>query len=168
MAWRDVAFHAFSKRWRVGGSKVIIEVPLVALATRMMRWDVGGRRSHPLVSFYTSRWAATTGRSASVVCSLVCRISQDARETHVVLWGLLGWHGRLMSVQIRNQTRALFSAQRESGATVTRGKLTDKAYRKAKTLSQLYVMVANVSVVACFVLPIFIFFSSSASTLTLL
>ena len=48
-----------------------MEVPLVALATRMTRWNVGGRRSHPLVSFSTSRWAATTGQSAFAVCIFV-------------------------------------------------------------------------------------------------
>ena len=73
-----------------------------------------------------------------------------------------------MSVQRRNQTRARLSAQIQSGVTVTRGKLTETAYRKAKKLSQLSVILANVSVVACFVFPIFIVCLSSASTLPLL
>ena len=49
----------------MGGSKVGMEVLVVAFAARMTRWAVGGRRSHPLVSFSAFRWVATTGRSAS-------------------------------------------------------------------------------------------------------
>ena len=36
----------------VGGGKVGMEVPVVALAAKMTRWAVGGRRSHPFVYFF--------------------------------------------------------------------------------------------------------------------
>ena len=74
-------------------------------------------------------------------------VGQDARETHVVLWGRLGRQGGgrgVMSFQRRNQTRACLYAKRESGASVTRGDLTVAAWRKSKTLLQLSAMVANV------------------------
>ena len=51
----------------MGGGEVGMNVLFVSLDISMTRWVVGGRRYHPLVSFSASRWAATTGRSASVV-----------------------------------------------------------------------------------------------------
>ena len=71
LAWTDVELLAFRKRWRVGGGEVPILVLLVAFAARMTLQDVGGRRSHTLVSFPDSLCAATTGRSASAVFNLV-------------------------------------------------------------------------------------------------
>ena len=59
--------------------------------------------------------------------------------------------------------RARLSARRESGTAVTRGDLTVTAWRKAKTLSKLSAIMANVSAVAYFALPFFVVFSSSAS-----
>ena len=56
----------------------------------------------------------------------------------------LGGVGRLTSVQRRNQTRAGLSARRENGAAMTHGDLTETAWRKAKTLSQLSAMVVNI------------------------
>ena len=68
-----------------------------------------------------------------------------------------------MYVQRWNQMRARLSAQRDSGAAITRGDLTATAWRKSNTLSQLSEMVVNVSAVACFALPGFANFVSSAS-----
>ena len=123
------------KRWIVGGGEVKMEVPLVALASRMTRWDICGRRSHPLVSFSASLWAATTGQSASTVCNLITTLVKIPVRT---MWycgaGLVGV-GRLVSVQRRNQTRVRLSAQRDSGAKVTHGDLTAIAWRNSKTPS---------------------------------
>ena len=49
---------------------------------------------------------------------------------------------------------------------MSRGDLNVTDWRKFKTLSQSSVMVVNVLAVACFALPVFFVFSSSASTLT--
>ena len=141
-----------------------MEVPLVSLAARMTRWAVGGRRYHPFVSFYTLRWAATMRRSASAVCNLVAMLVKTPVRP---MWSCadgLGGIGRLVSVQRQNQTRAHLPAQRESGAAVTHGDSTETAWMNSKTLLKLSVVLANVSVLACFVLPIFIVFLSSAST----
>ena len=119
----------------VGGSEVGMEVPLVALAAKMMRWEVGGRQSHTLVSFSVSRWAATMGRSASAVCSLT---ATSVKTTVIPMWSCgagLGGMVRLVSVHQQNQTRVHLSAQRESVDAVTRGDLTVTAWRKAKTSS---------------------------------
>ena len=96
---RDIAFLTLSKRWIVGGGEVGMEVPLVALTARMARWDIGGRRSHPLVSSSASRWAATERRSASAVCNLV---NTSVKTTVRPMWSCgtgLGSVGRLMFVQ---------------------------------------------------------------------
>ena len=53
------------------GNRVGIEILLVALVARMTRWSVGGRRSHPLVSFSALRCEAITGRIASEFFNLV-------------------------------------------------------------------------------------------------
>ena len=145
-----------------------MEVPVVALATRMTRFAVGGRRSHPFVSFYASLWAAATRHSASMVCNLVATL---VRTPVIPMWycgAVLGGVGRLMSVQLRKQTRACLSARRKNRATMNRRYLTATDWRKAKTSLQLSVMVANVSAVANFALPVFVFFSSSAFTPPLL
>ena len=87
----------------------------------------------------------------------------------MVLWVRLGRCGEVgVCPTTEPDARTLVQVKRESGATVTRGDLTATAWRKAKKLSQLYAMVANVSAMACFSLPFFIIFSSSASTPTLL
>ena len=166
-----------------------MEVPVVALAARMTRWSVGGRRSHPFVSLSISLWAVTTGRSASSVC---IRVATSVRTSVRPRWYCgagVGSFVRFTYVHHWNQTRARLSAQRESGAARTRGYLTATAWREAKTSLQLSVMEANVlaaavleeacfvllgffasamavSEEACFVLPGF--FASGASTLTTL
>ena len=140
-----------------------MEVPAVALSARMTRWAVGGRESHPLVSFSASRWVATTGWSASVVCN---RFATSVRTPVRPMWSCgagLGVVGRMMYVQRRNQTRARFSARRESESAMNHEDLTAMAWRKVKTLPQSSVMVVNISAVACFALPGFADFSSSAS-----
>ena len=40
-------FLVLRKRWILGSSEDGMEVPLVALAARMTRWAIVGRRSHP-------------------------------------------------------------------------------------------------------------------------
>ena len=117
----------------------------MVLAARMTRWAVGGRRSHPFVSFSISRWAATTGRSASAVC---IRVATPVKTSVRPRWSCgagVGGFGRFTSVHRWNQTRARLSAQRESGAARTRGDLTATACRNAKTSLQSYAMLANVS-----------------------
>ena len=54
----------------VDGGRVGIEVLLVALATRITFWAVGGRRYHPFISFTASCCASTTGQSASKFSTL--------------------------------------------------------------------------------------------------
>ena len=97
----------------VGGVEVEMEVPVVALAARMTRWDVCGRRSHPFVYFSASRWAGTTGRSASAVCS---RVATSVRMPVRPRWycgdAVVGF-GRFMSVYRWNHTRALVRAKGE-------------------------------------------------------
>ena len=135
-----------------------MEVLLVALAARVTQWTVGGRWSHPLVSFSASCWVVTTGRSASVVCS---RVDTLVKTPVIPMWSCgagLGNMGRLVSVHKRNQTFTHFSARRESGVAVTHGDLTATAWRKAKTLPQSSEMVTNVLVVACFGFPVFVVF----------
>ena len=60
-----------------------MEVPLVALASRMTRLAVGRRRSHPLISFY--RLALGSIGRAERFCGVQPGLydGQDARETHV-------------------------------------------------------------------------------------
>ena len=90
-----------------------MEVPVVALAARTKRWAVGGRRSHPLVSFSASRWAVTTGRSASTMCN---RVTTSVRKLVRHMWSCgagLGGVGRLRSVQQHNQTCARVHAKGE-------------------------------------------------------
>ena len=93
---------------------------MVVLVARMTRWDVGGRRSHPFVYFSASRWAATTGRSASVVYK---RVATSFRTPLIPRWSSgagLGGLERLTSVQRWNQTRALVRAKGEWGRDDTR------------------------------------------------
>ena len=67
-----------------------MEVPVVALATRMTRWAVGGRRSHTFVPFL----CLTLGNNnvTERFCSVQpgCHVGQDARDTGMVLWGQIG------------------------------------------------------------------------------
>ena len=142
----------------VGGGKVGMEIPVVALASRMTRWAVGGRRSHPFFSFFISRWTATTGRSASSVYS---RVATSVRKSVRPRWSCgagVGGFGRFTSVHCWNQTRSHLSARRESGAARTRGDFTATDCRNAKMSLQSSAMVANVSAAAvsaeaCFALP---------------
>ena len=143
----------------------------MALAARMTRWDVSGRRSHPFVSFSASRWAAMTGRSDSAVCR---QVATSVRTPVIPRWycgaRVVGF-GRCVSVHRWNQTCARLSARRESGAATTQGNLKATACSNAKTSSQLYAVVANVSVAAilaeaCFALPGFL--ASAASIVTTL
>ena len=73
-ACRAVASLALRKRWMVGGGEIGMEVPVVALAARMTRWAVGGRQSHPFVSFFASCLAEATGESALAVISRVAKL----------------------------------------------------------------------------------------------
>ena len=144
----------------VGGSEVGMEVLVVALAARMTLWAVSGRRSHPFVSFSASRWAVTTRRGASVVCSRVWSCGAG-----------VGSFGRFTSVHHWNQPRARFSARRESGAERARGDFTATACRNSNTSSQSSAMVVNilvaaVSTEACFALHGFL--ASAASIVTTL
>ena len=136
-----------------------MEIPVVALAPRMTRWDVRGMRSHPFVSFSASRWAATTGRSTSAVCNWF----RTPVRTRWSCGAGLGGVGRLMSVQRWNQTRDQFSARRDSGSVMNCGDFMATAWRKSNTSSQLSTLVVNISAAACFDLPAFANFASTAS-----
>ena len=156
----------------VGGGEVGMEVPVMALAARMTRWAVGGRRSHPFVSFSASHWAATMGRSALTVC---IRVATSVRTPVRPRWSCgdgVGGLVRFTSVHRWNQKRVRLSAQRESGAARTQGYLTATSCRKAKTSSQSSAMVANVSATAvfleaCFALPGFTLASTASIVTTL-
>ena len=143
-----------------------MEVPVVVLTARMTCSAVGGRRSHPLVSFSALRWAATTEMSASEVCNWVAMSFSTPMRPMWSCGAGLGGVGRLTSVQRQNQTRARLSAQRKSGSAMTHGDLTATAWRKATTSSQFSMMVVNVLAVACFASPGFVVFSSYASMVT--
>ena len=132
----------------------------------MTRLAVGRRRSHPFDSFYISRWAATTGQSASAVCSRAATLVRMSVRPRCSYGDGVGAFGRFTSVHRWNQTCARLSARRESGAATTQGNLKATACSNAKTSSQLYAVVANVSVAAilaeaCFALPGFL--ASAAS-----
>ena len=112
-SWKVIVFFAVRKQWKVGSGEVGMEVPLVALAARMTRWGVGGRRSHPFVSFFALRWAATMGWSASAVCNMVVT---SVKNPMAPMWSCgagLGSVGRLVSVQQQVQTHALLRTKRE-------------------------------------------------------
>ena len=115
------------KQWMVGVGKVGTEVLVVALAAWMMRLAVGERRYHPFVSFYASRWAATTGRRALAVCNRVATSVRTPVRPRWYCGAGVGGLGRFMSVHRWNQTRASLSAQRESGAAIAQGDLTATA-----------------------------------------
>ena len=152
----------------MGGGEVGTEVPEVVSAARMTRWAVGGRRSYSLVSFSALLWAAATGRSASAVCN---QVTTSVRKPVRPMWSCgagLGRMGRLAYDQRQKQTRTRLYARRESGSMMTCGDLTATGWRKAKTLSRLFAMVVSVLAVACFALPGFVVFSSSASMVTTL
>ena len=91
----------------VGGSEVRMEVPVVALAARMTRWAIGGRWSHPFVSFYALSWAATAGRSASAFYNRVATLVRTPMRLRWSCGAGLGGLGRLTFVQRWNQTRTL-------------------------------------------------------------
>ena len=141
-----------------------MEVLLVALATRITHWAVGGRRYHPLVSFYTLRCAATAGRSASAVCNLVAMYLKTPVRPVWYCGTVLDGVVRLVLDHRRNQTRARLSVQRESGAAVTRGDLTATTWIKSKTLSQSSAMVDKVLAVSCLFFPVLFFLLSSSSS----
>ena len=121
-----------------------------------------------MLSVPALHWAATTGRSASVVCN---QVATSVRTPVIPMWSCgsgLGNVGRLRSAQQRSQTHARLSVRRESGAAMTHGDFTAMTWRNSKTLSQSSAMVFNVSAVACFALPGFAVFLSSALMVTTL
>ena len=82
----------------VGDGEDGMEVTVVALAARMMRWAVSGRRSQPFVPFSASRWATTMGRSALDVSS---RVITSVRTPVRPMWCCgagVGNFGRFTSV----------------------------------------------------------------------
>ena len=95
----------------VDGGEAVIEVPLVALAARMTQWIVGGRRSHPFVSFSASRCAETKGWGTSEFFNLVVILLKTTVRPVCYCWALLDDAGRLISDRRRNQTRAFVHAK---------------------------------------------------------
>ena len=97
-ACRVVVLLALRKQWMVGGGEVGMEVPVVALAARMTRWAVGGRHSHPFVSFSASQWVETAERSASTVRNRFATLVRTPVRPRGSFGAGLGGVGRLMSV----------------------------------------------------------------------
>ena len=102
--------------------------------------------------------AATTGWSASTVCSRVATSVRTSMRSRWYCGAGVGGFERFTSLHRWNQTRVRLSARRESGAARTQRDLTETACRNAKTSSQLSAMVVNVSAAAvsaeaCFALP---------------
>ena len=109
------------------GCEVGIEVLLVALSARMTHWAIGGRRSHPFVSFSASRCAATTEQSTYSFFNLIATL---IKTPVISVWSfgvVLDDTGRLISDHRRNQTRARFSVRRDNRAAMTRGIFTATA-----------------------------------------
>ena len=140
----------------------------MAIAARMNPWDFGGRRYHPFVSFSASHCTATMGRIASAVCNLVATLLKTPARLVWSCGSVLVDVDKLISEHWRNQTHAGLSARRDSRAEMTCGDLIATSWRKAKMLSQLSAMVANISEVAFFFFPIFFFVYSSTSLSSLL
>ena len=95
----------------VDGGEVGIKVLLVALDTRMTCCAVGGRRSHPFVSFSASRCAETKGWGTSEFFNLVVILLKTTVRPVCYCWALLDDAGRLISDRRRNQTRAFVRAK---------------------------------------------------------
>ena len=161
-------FHTFRKHWRVDGGEVRIEVLLVALAARMTRWAVGGRRSHTFVFFFTLCCARTTWWSASKFSNIVAMTLKTAARPMWSCGAVLDGTGRLISDHRGNQTHEHLYVQIDNGAAMTHGDFTPMAWRKANKLFQSYTMVANVSEVSLLFFSVFFFISSSASSPSLL
>ena len=101
---------AFRKRWRLGDDNFGMVVLLVALAARMTCWEVGERRSHPVVYFSASRCAATTRRSASEECNLVATSLNTPVRSVWFCEAVLDGMGRMVSYHRRKHTCARLSA----------------------------------------------------------
>ena len=97
----------------VGGGEVELEVPVVALATRMTHLDVGGRRSYPFVSFSALRWSEATGWSTTAVCNWFATSDRTLVRPRWSCGAGVGGLGRLTTVQSWNQTRALVCTKGE-------------------------------------------------------
>ena len=80
----------------------------MVLTTRINIWAIGGKRSHPFVSFSASRCAATTGRSASEFCKLVATSLKTPVRPVWSCGAVLADAGKLILDHQRNQTRAHF------------------------------------------------------------
>ena len=83
---------------------------MVALAARMTRLAVGGRRSHTFVSFSALRWAETTRRRASEVCNQVAALVRTPVRPRWSRGAGVGGLVRFTSVHCWDQMRARFSA----------------------------------------------------------
>ena len=120
-------FRAFRKSLRVDDDEVGIKVLLVALAARMTRWTVGGRRSYPFVSFSASLCEATEGWSAYIFFNFVVMSLKTPVRPVWSCGAFLDDAGRLISYHRRNQTRTRLYVQRDNGAAMTRGNFTATA-----------------------------------------
>ena len=65
LSWSAFVLRAFKKRCKEGGGADRMVILLTVLTARIIRLDVGGRRSQPHVSLSVSRCATATGRRAS-------------------------------------------------------------------------------------------------------
>ena len=122
-----------------------------------------GKTVPSLVSFSSLWCAATTGQSASAFCNLVATLLKTPVRPVWSCGEFLADTDRLILYHRQNQTRTCLSTQRDSGSAMTSGDFTATSWRNSKTLLQLSEMVANISAVAFFLFPVFLFVSSSAS-----
>ena len=111
----------------VDGGEVIIEVLLVLLIGRMTCSAVGGRKSHPLISFYASRCAVTMDWSASLFCNLVVMSLKTLVRTVLSCGAVLAGAGMFFSDHRQNHMGAYFSTRRDNGAAMTSGDFTATA-----------------------------------------
>ena len=69
----------------VGGGKVGMEFPVIALAARMTRWAVGGRQSLTLCLFFRLAMGGDDGTERFGGMQPGRHVSKDPHETQVVL-----------------------------------------------------------------------------------
>ena len=140
--------HVLRKRWIDGGGTNGMVSSSAALAARITRCYIGGRRSQPCVYLYVLHCAETTGRRAYVFCEHVATSLRTPVSPEwycgAVLWRV-AWCFRLLFYHWRNQFVARLSACSKSGAASTRSDLIATAWRNARILSKLLVILSVVS-----------------------
>ena len=138
-ACSEVVLRALKKWWvNCGGADIMLR-PSDALANRMMSWSVGGRWSHPLVSWSAFHCTVMTGRKDY---SFWSRIETLFRATVIPKWsccilvkGALSG-SRWFEDHHLNQYLTQLSAHRYRGDSAYLGAFIMKSCRKSRTSSQ--------------------------------